>query len=36
LNYTRAHRSTPPMGMGSRSACPDIVQEGVGCSRAPI
>jgi hypothetical protein len=24
------------MGGESRSACPDIVPEGVGCSRAPI
>ena len=35
LNYTRAHRWTPPSGE-SRCACPDIVPEGVGCSRASI
>jgi hypothetical protein len=36
LNYTRERRQTAPQGRESRVACPDIVPEQVGCSRAAI
>jgi hypothetical protein len=35
LNYTRASLDVAGW-RESRGACPDIVPEGVGCSRAPI
>ena len=36
LNYTRVRRKTVPLRNESCCACPDIVPERVGCSRAPL